>query len=157
MRYTHNDFGAIWPHRICARSKGIIWMRVRTGFCTSDVTCKRGCTRPKPPNVTHAHISLFRCLHMSALVASTIASIRCVPPVPDRQRLHGCSEIALGHLGYAFHTAWRLTKRYMCASSELADTKIYRDSLIRTRQTPPDVTHAMVFAFRCRFQETLHT
>ena len=132
-------------------------MRMSNGFGSFDFTLCHGCTRPKPPNVTHAQISQVFCLPTPGLAAPMFASMRFVPPVPDRQTLRVCSEIVRGPFDHASHTACRLAKRYVCASSALLDAGTCRDSSIRTRQRPPNVTHTMLFAFQHRFRETLHT
>jgi hypothetical protein len=132
-------------------------MRTRNGFCTFYLTLYNEFTRPLPPDVTHTLISSFLYISMPGLVAPMLASIRFAPPVPDRQTLRVCGEIAQGPYDCAFDTASRIAKRYMCASNTFFAFVPRRGLLIRTRHESPNVTHVLLFAFPLRFHETLHT
>ena len=81
-----------------AKLTEIIWMRMSNGFVYFDFTLSHGCTRPKPPNVTHAPISRVFCLPTPGLAAPMFASMRFVPPVPDRQTLRVCAAESFGAL-----------------------------------------------------------
>ena len=80
-----------------------------------------------------------------------LASVRFLPPVPDRQTLRVCSEIVRAPFDHASHTACRLAKRHVCACSAFLDAGSCRDSSIRTRQRPPNVTRALLLVFRIDF------
>ena len=130
-------------------------MSMSNGFGIFDLTLCHGCTRPKPPNVTHAQISQVFCLPTPGPAASMFASMRFVPPVPNRRTLRVCSDIVRGPFDHDSHTACRLAKRYVCASSAFLDAGTCRDSSIRTRRRPPNATHVMVSAFSLRAHQTL--
>ena len=91
---------------------------------------------------------------------SAVDLLRLGPPVVDFVGSPNVTCVQRSRSGPIWHlcrAAWRLAKRYMCASRAFPAVETSHDLSIWTRRSPPNVTHVTVSAFRRRFHETLHT